>query len=115
MEPPAPDHPRRAPPAADGESATGGAPFNLPPRRVFVYLDGLVAVHAARAAHTALAAVPGVRTAEVTLAGAELEVEGVLDEEALRAALALVGVTVRVVEARPRRLPLLAEGEGAWG
>jgi hypothetical protein len=100
-----------APPAPESTSG-GGAPSNLPRRRLFVHLDGLVAVHAARAVHMALAGVPGVCTAAVTLAGAELEVEGPLDRAALEAAVALAGATVRQVVAQPRTLPLF-EGDGA--
>ncbi len=100
-----------APPTPE-TTAGGGAPSNLPRRRLFVHLDGLVAVHAARAVHMALAGVPGVCTAAVTLAGAELEVEGTLDQAALEAAVALAGATVRRVVAQPRTLPLF-EGDGA--
>jgi hypothetical protein len=101
----------RTPPSNDAPPipSGGGAPPNLPRRRLFVHLDGLVAVHAARAVHMALAGVPGVCTAAVTLAGAELEVEGTLDREALEAAVALAGATVREVVAQPRTLPLFEE------
>lgn len=107
-------------------AARGGAPLNvprnLPPRRVFVHLDGLLAVHAARAVHTALAGVPGVRDATVTLAGAELTVDGGPETDpgsaawraALEAAVALGGGRVRAVAVLPRTLPLLGpEGEAA--
>lgn len=69
-------------------------------------LDGLLAVHAARAAYTAMAAVPGVRTVDVVRGTAEVEHDGPLDLEVAREALAAVGVTI--VAARPldRRLPL---------
>ncbi len=74
-------------------------------------LDGLVAVHAARAAHTALGGVPGIVTAEVTLAGATVEIEGPYIAEpfaaAVRAALAPIGLAVRTVTVvQPRQLPL---------
>lgn len=59
-------------------------------------LGGLVAVHAARAAHTALTAVPGIASATVTMAGAELEVVMPLDLDTLamhvRAALEPIGM-----------------------
>ncbi|MEN9817030.1 MAG: hypothetical protein RLZ32_910 [Gemmatimonadota bacterium] len=111
MSPGRPNPSDGAPPVPETTSG-GKAPCNLPRRHLFVHLDGLVAVHAARAVHTALAGVPGVRTAAVTLAGAELEVEGTLDREALAAAVALAGATVREVVAQPRTLPLF-EGDGA--
>ena len=70
-------------------------------------LRGLVAVHAARAAHTALAAVPGLLSANVTMSGAEVHLSGPYDPEtfanAVRAALEPIGVeliAVRVVQQR---------------
>ena len=61
-----------------------------------------------RAAWTALAAVPGVRSAEVTMSGATLETDGPLDRVALEEALAAAGLTVVAVEVEARRtLPLL--------
>lgn len=62
--------------------------------RIRLELDGLVAVHAVRAVWTALGAVPGVVRAEVTMAGALLEVEGPLDRAALDVALDAAGVRI---------------------
>ncbi|MDQ8158422.1 MAG: heavy metal-binding protein [Gemmatimonadota bacterium] len=76
-------------------------------QRIHVHLDGLVAVHAVRAVWTALAAVPGIVGAEVTMAGAVLEVEGALDRAALDAALDAAGVTVRALHVEARVLPVL--------
>lgn len=56
-------------------------------RMLHLALHGLVAVHAARAAHTALGAVPGIVSASVTMAGAEVEVEGPFDGEVFAAAV----------------------------
>ncbi len=70
-------------------------------------LDGLVAVHAVRAVWTALGAVPGVLSAEVTMQGAVLEVEGELDRAALDAALDAAGVSVRSLRVETRVLPVL--------
>ncbi|HYW33419.1 MAG TPA: hypothetical protein VE869_18095 [Gemmatimonas sp.] len=75
-------------------------------------LDGLVAVHAVRAVWTALAAVPGIVTAEVTMAGALLSVEGTLDRVALDAALDAAGVRVLSVTVERRRVLPLADGTG---
>ncbi|MEI6740351.1 MAG: hypothetical protein WCK74_08565 [Gemmatimonadaceae bacterium] len=74
-------------------------------------LDGLVAVHAARAAHTALGGVPGIVTADVTLAGAMVEIEGPYDAAhfaaAVGAALAPIGLSLRsVTMVQLRQLPL---------
>ncbi len=70
-------------------------------------LDGLVAVHAVRAVWTALGAVPGLVSAEVTMQGAILEVEGELDRAALDMALEAAGVSVRSVRVEARVLPVL--------
>lgn len=75
--------------------------------RVRLELDGLIAVHAVRAVWTALAAVPGILAAEVTMAGAVLEVEGALDRDALDVALAAAGVRlVGITVEQQRILPL---------
>ncbi len=79
----------------------------MPRQRIHVQLDGLVAVHAVRAVWTALGAVPGVVSAEVTMAGAILEVEGPLDRVALDMALDAAGVTVRELRVERRVLPVL--------
>ncbi len=79
----------------------------MPRQRIHVQLDGLVAVHAVRAVWTALGAVPGVVSAEVTMAGAILEVEGPLDRVALDTALDAAGVTVRELRVETRVLPIL--------
>ncbi|MEY4956025.1 MAG: hypothetical protein RL409_282 [Gemmatimonadota bacterium] len=79
----------------------------MPRQRIHVQLDGLVAVHAVRAVWTALGAVPGVLSAEVTMQGAVLEVEGALDRTALDAALDAAGVSVRSLRVEARVLPVL--------
>ncbi len=81
-------------------------------RRVLrLAMDGLVAVHAARAVHTALGGVSGVITAEVSMAGAVIEVEGPFDAErfcvAVEAALEPIGIRlVSVSTIQARALPL---------
>jgi copper chaperone CopZ len=79
-------------------------------QRTHVELEGLVAVHAVRAVRTALAAVPGVDRAEVSMRGAVLEGEGPVDVDALRDALALVGVRVLSLRVERAGLPLAPEG-----
>ncbi len=75
--------------------------------RIRLELDGLIAVHAVRAVWTALGAVPGVMRAEVTMAGALLEIEGPLDRSALDAALDAAGVRItRLTVEQKRILPL---------
>lgn len=82
-------------------------------RRVLqLRLTGLVAVHAARAAHTALGSVAGVISATVSLAGAEVDFEGPFEAEpfaaAVRVALAPLGMGLTsVTVVQDRALPQL--------
>lgn len=83
----------------------------MPRLRIRVQIDGLVAVHAVRAVRTALAGVPGVSGAEVSMAGAVLDVDGAFDETAftasLRAALDHAGVTLTGMQVERGGLPML--------
>jgi hypothetical protein len=76
-------------------------------QQIHVQLNGLVAVHAVRAVWTALGAVPGVLSAEVTMQGAVLDVDGPLDRVALDAALDAAGVSIRALRIEARVLPVL--------
>ncbi len=76
-------------------------------QQIHVQLNGLVAVHAVRAVWTALGAVPGVLSAEVTMQGAVLDVDGPLDRVALNAALDAAGVSIRALRIEARVLPVL--------
>lgn len=76
--------------------------------RIRIELDGLVAVHAVRAVWTALTAVPHVVSAEVSMAGAVLELDGPLDRAALDAAMDAAGVRVTGVTVEQRRMLPLA-------
>lgn len=74
-------------------------------------LTGLIAVHAARAAHTALTAVPDIVSAQVTMAGAVLDVTEPIDLDALttaaRRVLGEIGIgVVSAVVIQKRSLPL---------
>lgn len=75
--------------------------------RLEVLIDGMTAVHARHAVFTALAAVPGLRTAEVELGRAVLEGDGPLDDAAVRAAVAAAGFDVTATRVLPRTLPTL--------
>lgn len=83
----------------------------MPRQRISVEIEGLIAVHAVRAVRTALAAVPGIEHAEVTMQGAVVETTGALNEAALAESLAdaLAMAGVRLVSMRVERggLPLL--------
>jgi copper chaperone CopZ len=67
-------------------------------------IDGMLSVHAKHAVFTALAAVPGIRAADVNAGRAELDTDGVIDEQLLRDAIALAGCTVTDIV---RSLPTL--------
>ena len=75
--------------------------------RLEVLIDGMTAVHARHAVFTALAAVPGLRTAEVERGRAVLEGDGPLDDAAVRAAVAAAGFDVTATRVLPRTLPTL--------
>lgn len=78
----------------------------MPRLRISVQIEGLLSVHAVRAVRTALGGVPGVLTAHVSLAGAELEADRPVTEEELATALEPAGVTVRGVTVQRGTLPL---------
>lgn len=79
----------------------------MPRLRIHVQIDGLLSVHAVRAVWTALAAVPGVRHADVSLRGAVLETDGPIDAGQLAECLALAGVQLVGVTVEKGSLPLL--------
>lgn len=76
--------------------------------RVKVEVDGMVGIHAVRAVWTALSAVPGVVSADVTMSGVLLEVEGALDEQLLGAMLSAAGVQLVAVTVEQRSILPLA-------
>lgn len=82
-------------------------------RRLILHLeiDGMLAVHAARALHTALGGIDGITTANVTLGRAELRYYGIADDDALRDALKhtleAAGLQLKSLRIEPdRQLPL---------
>lgn len=80
----------------------------MPRFTITANIGGMHSVHSARAVYTALAAVPGVTTAEVVLGRAVIEHDGGATIEALREAIALVGCELlETTEERQRSLPLL--------
>ncbi|HET7585273.1 MAG TPA: cation transporter [Gemmatimonadaceae bacterium] len=71
-----------------------------------VTIDGMTSVHATRAVWTALTAVQGIATAEVSLGTAEIEHDGRATCADVRAAVAAAGY--RVTSCREeRRLPVV--------
>lgn len=70
-------------------------------------LHGLVAVHAVRSVWTALAAVPGIISADVSMSGALLEMNDRPDRAVLDAAVEPAGVRILSMSETPQRsLPL---------
>lgn len=74
--------------------------------RLRLDLDGLIAVHAARAAYTALGALEGVHSVEIERSTAWVEHDGRVDADACARALSVVGLSVRAA-ATDRTLPTL--------
>jgi copper chaperone CopZ len=60
-------------------------------RTIHVTIAGMNAVHAVRAVYTALAGVPGIVRAEVTLGGASVEHDGSVTRALLAEAVAVAG------------------------
>ncbi|MBL0939134.1 MAG: hypothetical protein IBJ03_09570 [Gemmatimonadaceae bacterium] len=78
----------------------------MPRQRIHVQIDGLLSVHAVRAARMALGLIPGVESAEVSMRGAVLEVLRTLTREEVDEALALVGQRVTDWRIEARFLPV---------
>lgn len=80
----------------------------MPRFTITATIGGMHSVHAARAIYTALAAVPGVTTAEVVLGRAVIEHDGRATVEAVREAIVVAGCELlETTEERQRSLPLL--------
>lgn len=80
----------------------------MPRFTITANIGGMHSVHAVRAVWTALAAVPGVTTAEVVLGRAIIAHDGRATVEALREAIAMAGCELlETTEERQRSLPLL--------
>ena len=78
----------------------------MPRQRIHVEISGLISIHAVRAVRTALAGVPGIESAHVSMAGAVLECAAPIDERRLAEALALAGVALVSMRAERAQLPL---------
>lgn len=80
-------------------------------QRIHVQIDGLLSVHAVRAARTALGSIPGVESAEVSMRGAVLESKGAVAEAHIAEALALAGLALSSLRTEPAGLPVLGDRE----
>jgi len=83
----------------------------MPRQRIHVQIDGLLSVHAVRAARTALGSVPGVESAEVSMRGAVLESEGAVAEALIAEALSMAGLTLTSLRCESAGLPVLGDPE----
>jgi copper chaperone len=74
-----------------------------------VHVDGMSCQHCVRAVFTALAAVEGIKRADVRIGVIEVEHDGTVTVEQLRDAVAVAGYAVRaeMAETNRRALPLL--------
>ncbi len=80
-------------------------------QRILVQIDGLLSVHAVRAARTALGSLPGVESAEVSMRGAVLESNTALPIAIVADALAAAGLTLAGLRTEPAGLPVLGDRE----
>jgi copper chaperone len=71
-----------------------------------VRVDGMTCQHCVRAVFTALTAVEGITRADVGLGAVDVEHDGRVTIEQLRAAIAVAGYTVRDGDTNRRALPL---------
>jgi len=71
-----------------------------------VTVEGMTCQHCVRAVFTALAGVPGVDRAEVSIGSARVDHDGSVTVEQLRDAIAVAGYTVRDGTTNRRVLPL---------
>lgn len=71
-----------------------------------VTVEGMTCQHCVRAVFTALAAVPGIHRAEVSIGSAVVEHDGSVRVEQLRDAIAVAGYAVRDGTTNRRSLPI---------
>jgi hypothetical protein len=79
----------------------------MPRYRIHVQIEGLLSVHAVRAVRTALAGVPGVLGAEVSMRGAVLDADEAIAPGLLHEALAHAGVQVVDIRTEKGSLPIV--------
>lgn len=74
---------------------------------ITVTIEGMVAVHGIRAVFTALTAVPGIQSADVSLGKAIIVHDGRATANAIRAAIELAGCEVTDIREIRRGLPVV--------
>lgn len=75
--------------------------------KVLLIINGMKTVHCVRAVFQALAGVPHVRAADVSMGRAEVLLEGALLETVFHDALSAAGYSVRSCSLLARQLPVL--------
>jgi len=71
-----------------------------------VSIAGMTCAHCVRAVFTALAGVPGIQRADVSIGQAVIEHDGTVTPEAIREAVAVAGYEVTGTPSSKRTLPL---------
>lgn len=80
-------------------------------QRIHVQIDGLLSVHAVRAARMALGSIPGVESADVSMRGAVLEARSAPSAAVIEEALAAAGLTLAGLRTESAGLPILGDRE----
>jgi copper chaperone CopZ len=78
----------------------------MPGMRTTVSIDGMSCAHCVRAVFTALAGVPGIERADVSIGKAVIEHDGTVTPQSIRDAIAVAGYEVSDTRDDRRSLPL---------
>jgi copper chaperone len=78
----------------------------MPGMRTTVSIDGMSCAHCVRAVFTALAGVPGIERADVSIGKAVIEQDGTVTPQAIREAIAVAGYDVSDTRDDRRSLPI---------
>jgi copper chaperone len=78
----------------------------MPGMRTTVSIDGMSCAHCVRAVFTALAGVPGIERADVSIGKAVIEQDGTVTPQAIRDAIAIAGYDVSDTRDDRRSLPI---------
>jgi copper chaperone len=79
----------------------------ITPVQTTAFISGMTCAHCVRAVFTALAGVPGIERADVSIGKAVIEHDGTVAPEDIRAAVAVAGYTVGDIKIDGRTLPIV--------
>jgi copper chaperone len=79
----------------------------ITPVQTTAFISGMTCAHCVRAVFTALAGVPGIERADVSIGKAVIEHDGTVAPEDIRAAIAVAGYTVGDIKIDGRTLPIV--------